>query len=74
MKLNAVFFAAAAAVLLFLVYLSSGNHPPFIPSDDLHKTITADAACTKCHGPGKLSPLKDSHPPKEQCLICHKKK
>ncbi len=65
----------AAVIILVLVFVSkTATKPPFIPADDLHKVITTDAACTECHAPGKRSPLKPSHPPKEQCLYCHKVK
>jgi hypothetical protein len=74
MKNNMVFLAGAAAVLIVLLFLSSGRKIPPIPVDDLHRNITADSVCRECHAPGKGAPLKDSHPPKEQCLVCHKTK
>jgi len=64
---------AAAAVLLFLVYLSAtGKKPPVIPLDRLHGDLKTNEACLPCHAPGKRSPLKDTHPPKEQCVVCHR--
>jgi hypothetical protein len=36
--------------------------------------MTTNDSCAACHGPGKRSPLKSSHPPKEDCLLCHKMK
>lgn len=74
MKKNTLFIAAAAAILLLLFVLSQGKKAPLIPVDDFHKVITTNEACAECHGPGKRAPLKESHPPKEQCLICHKVK
>jgi hypothetical protein len=74
MKNTIWFILFAAAVILVLVLLSSGKKPPYIPDDSIHAVITVDAACAACHAPGKTAPLKPSHPPKEQCLICHKKK
>lgn len=74
MKNTVGFVLFAVSVLLVLFLLSSGKKPPVIPSDELHKIITTDAACAECHGPGRRAPLKPSHPPKEQCLICHKAK
>jgi hypothetical protein len=62
------------AVLLLLFFLSSNKKVPPIPSDALHSGITMDTGCAACHGPGKQAPLKPNHPPKEQCLVCHKKK
>jgi hypothetical protein len=66
--------AVAAGVLIFLLFLSSGNKVPAVPQDDLHKNATTDASCIVCHSPGRQAPLKATHPPKEQCLICHKMK
>lgn len=66
---------AAAAIVAVLIYLSStGRKAPFIPSDDAHRSITTQEGCAACHAPGKPAPLKPLHPPKEQCLICHKVK
>jgi len=71
MKNTLTFAAFALAVLLVLFFLSSKRKAPFIPFDDLHKNVTTNAACPECHAPGKQAPLKQNHPPKEQCLICH---
>lgn len=74
MKNTLSLLAFAAMILAILFFLSSGSKAPAIPADGRHAVITTDAACTACHGPGKTAPLKSSHPPKEQCLICHKVK
>jgi hypothetical protein len=29
-------------------------------------------SCVICHAPGKQAPLKDTHPPKDECFTCHK--
>jgi hypothetical protein len=72
MKKNTLFIAVAAVVLLFLFYLSTVKKVPRIPADELHRPATTNEACAECHAPGKRSPLKATHPPKEQCIICHK--
>jgi hypothetical protein len=65
----------AAAIIAVLIFLSSiGKKTPFIPLDDIHRAITAQEGCATCHAPGKPAALKVNHPPKEQCLICHKVK
>ena len=74
MKNTLTFVAFALAVLLALFFLSSVRKPPLIPFDDLHKAVTTNAACAECHAPGKQAPLRQEHPPKEQCLTCHKLK
>ena len=68
---NLSFLVFAAAILLLLFFLSLNKKAPFIPADELHKSSTINAACGECHAPGKEAPLKEAHPPKEQCLICH---
>ena len=74
MKNTIGFTVFVLVVLLFLFFLSSGKKVPAIPSDALHSVLTTDASCAACHGPDKQAPLKPSHPPKEQCLVCHKVK
>ena len=74
MKSTIGFILFAAAILLILFVFSSGKKPPVIPADSIHAIVTSDAACAGCHAPGKTAPLKPSHPPKEQCQVCHKKK
>lgn len=72
MKRNLAFIGFALAVLLFLTVLSrTGNEIPFIPEDVFHRGVTNNAACTTCRTPGRQAPLKESHPPKEECLRCH---
>ena len=64
---------AGAAVLILLFFASSaGKKPPVIPLDSLHAHLRTNESCLPCHAPGKNAPLKDTHPPKEQCVVCHK--
>ena len=71
--LGAVFLAALAAVIM-AVLVHEGRHAPFIPQDIFHSMVINTTACTTCHTPGKQAPLKASHPPKEECMFCHKSK
>ncbi len=73
MKSSRSLIIVTVAVVLALLYLSStAKKPPVIPPNAAHKGITTQEGCTVCHAPGKSSPLKETHPPKEQCLVCHK--
>lgn len=75
MKSSWSLVAAMAAVLLLLFFLSSsGKKPPFIPADVLHQGLIGNSSCEPCHAQGGKNPLKESHPPKEQCVVCHKKR
>ena len=73
MKKNLPLLIVVVAVLAGLFYLSStATKAPFIPRDALHSASLTQEGCLACHAPGKQAPLKENHPPKEQCLVCHK--
>lgn len=72
MKNTVVFTTFAVAVVLSLALVSSRSKVPPIPDTVFHRNVTTDSACVTCHTPGRQLPLKDTHPPKEQCLVCHK--
>ncbi len=67
-NLALVAFIVSVLVLLFVV---SGNRAAPLPHDAVHAGLLDTASCSACHSPGKQAPLKDAHPPKEQCLVCH---
>jgi len=72
MKKNIGIIVFVLAILAFLFLLSNQKKAPLLPGDEAHKQVLSISLCQACHGPGKQSPLKPSHPPKEQCLLCHK--
>jgi hypothetical protein len=72
MKNNIGIIVLALTILAFLFFLSSRKKAPMLPDDEAHKQVQSNSLCQTCHGPGKQSPLKPSHPPKEQCLLCHR--
>jgi len=76
MKRNDLLFViAVVAVVGFLYYLSTtGKKPPFIPADAQHMATATNEDCAGCHGKDKQYAIKGPHPPKEQCLTCHKYK
>lgn len=74
MKQTLSLAAIVAAILIFLFFLSSAKKAPSIPADDIHKGATTNESCAPCHAPDKQAPLKTAHPPKEQCVICHRVK
>ena len=76
MKKRDILFALGVAVVLGLLYFLSltGKKPPAIPPDPQHMAATTNQDCQGCHGEGKSNPLRKGHPPKEQCLECHKMK
>ena len=64
----------AISVVAFLFFLStSGKKPPFMPADSAHDGLMTNESCAPCHEQGKQRPLKETHPPKEQCVVCHRR-
>ena len=75
MKGTLVFLVFVIAVLAFLSMISGRRvPPPFIPQDNQHVVLHDPKACLECHGPDKMAPLKERHPPKRECMKCHKTK
>jgi hypothetical protein len=66
-----IVFVLAVVGLLFAV---SGERAQRIPEDELHAVIDNNEVCMGCHGPGKPAALKETHPPKYECIECHKVK
>lgn len=71
---NTIIFIAFMLLVIGFLTLFSGTRAPRIPEDSRHGVITDNAACAECHAPGKEAALKASHPPKTECLLCHKAK
>ena len=77
-------FAAMIAMVLGILLVSSGKKKPKrVPGDDIHRPLVESLAkgakreaveleCADCHNARKI-PLPAGHPPKEQCLLCHRK-
>ena len=76
--------AVAVIALLLGVLLLSGvmNKARPVPGDASHRPLLwrlaaggvraeLERECTSCHSSGGGTPLSSTHPPKEQCLICH---
>ncbi|MEJ2182323.1 MAG: hypothetical protein P8Y66_02230 [Nitrospirota bacterium] len=71
---NTLIFVAFVLLVLGGLYLISGDRSPRIPDDALHAGLSENAACAVCHGPGMEEALSAEHPPKDDCLYCHKRK
>ncbi len=70
MKKNISLLVFILSVLVFLFAISGKRAAP-LPDDAVHAGTLDAASCSMCHAQGRKAPLKASHPPKEQCLICH---
>lgn len=73
MKHTFVFIVFVLAVLGFL-FLISGERAHRIPDDEYHTVFDNNEVCTPCHGPGQPQARKSTHPPKDDCIKCHKVK
>ncbi len=74
--------AVVAVVLVVLIMSTIVNKAKRVPADDKHRVyyeamkkgrdrIEVERDCMTCHN-SQAIPLPKKHPPKEQCLICHK--
>jgi hypothetical protein len=71
---NTVIFVVFVLAVMGLLFAISGDRSPRIPEDERHAGLTEQASCRECHAPGREAALSPDHPPKEQCLLCHKRK
>lgn len=71
---NNVIFIVAVLGVLGLLYAISGERSNRLPEDKTHIYDLSPADCLKCHGPGMVTPRSEKHPPKDDCLKCHKRK
>ncbi len=76
--------AAVAVVIVVLIMVTAQDRTKPVPADDKHRAFyeamkkggdrtEVERGCIACHN-AKAIPLPEKHPPKEQCLICHKLK
>lgn len=73
MRHTLVFIIFVLAVI-GLLYAVSGDKSPRIPDTEAHRVVDNNDICLGCHGPGKLNARKPNHPPKDNCIYCHKTK
>jgi len=72
MRKNIVFAGVIIFILALLYFLSTEEFVQ-IPLDKEHINITNEKVCLDCHGEGRKNQLSKEHPPKYQCLKCHKR-
>ncbi len=70
-------------IVAIVVMVSRGHDKAKpVPDDDKHRPfyeaiqkgtagVDVEKGCLTCHNP-QANPLPEKHPPKEQCLVCHK--
>jgi hypothetical protein len=72
LKKNLVFFGGALLMVGTLAFLAGARKTRYVPLDEHHPRPLAVALCRDCHAPGKQAPQSAKHPPKEQCMLCHR--
>ena len=79
------FFAIVVVALIAVALIIAGTgheKAKVVPSDQTHRPFyeamakgaarsETEKGCSACHNP-QANPLPKKHPPKEQCLICHR--
>lgn len=71
---SALGFVILVILVLGALFLLPRRKWPPMPNDAAHCASITVADCRQCHAPGKVAPLKSSHPPKLHCFKCHKMK
>jgi hypothetical protein len=72
--MSTIIFIIFAVAVIALLNSVSGDRSPRIPEDEIHKGLNDNQSCMQCHGPGQYAERSPSHPPKDQCILCHKRK
>ena len=69
---NLVFFGGSLLMVGTLTFLAGARKTRYVPLDEHHPRPLLVAQCRDCHAPGKMAPQTPKHPPKEQCMLCHR--
>ena len=69
-----IFYGGTFLVVLTLALLAKGRPARYVPVDDDHPRPLAVERCLDCHGAGKDAARSAKHPPKDQCMLCHRDK
>ena len=69
---NLVFYGGALLMVGTLAFLAADRPTRYVPEDENHPRPLVLSACRDCHAPGKIAPQSAKHPPKEQCMLCHR--
>jgi hypothetical protein len=81
-KRDLLTIGAVVLVLVVLIMSTARENTKQVPADDKHRAfyeamkkgwnrMEVERGCITCHN-SQAIPVPKKHPPKEQCLICHK--
>lgn len=68
---NIIFVIGMLAVLGLFIAIS-GDRAHQMPSDENHISVTDVELCKACHIQEGMTMVSEKHPPKFECLKCHK--
>lgn len=71
-KSSIIFILLIVLILFFLWNAPSIEGPP-IPNDEDHRNMREETYCMECHTLEELMKENLDHPPKTECLECHRK-
>jgi hypothetical protein len=71
-KKTLLLLVAASLLVAALTLVSRSTQPPTQPADEAHRNLRVNRDCAPCHAAGAEAPLNDRHPPKDDCLHCHR--
>lgn len=75
---NLLFLVVCGGIFLFL-WSAPEETTPRLPNDDNHLEFLhmdkkeAEKVCETCHTKSNNMALSPDHPPKNRCLLCHKR-
>lgn len=67
-----VFYGGTALMVGGLTLLAGTREKRYVPEDEHHPRPLVVTTCRECHAPGKMAPQPETHPPKDQCMLCHR--
>jgi len=67
-----IFFGGILLMVGSLALLAGPRTKRYVPEDENHPRPLVVTTCRDCHAPGKMAPQPPDHPPKEQCMLCHR--
>lgn len=68
---NIIFVLGMLAVLGIFIAIS-GDRAHQMPADENHISVTDVEMCKGCHISEGMTMVSEKHPPKFECLKCHK--
>jgi hypothetical protein len=69
---SSALFIVFILLILFILWNAPSIEGPPIPNDDEHSNIEEETSCMECHIFEELLKGNKYHPPKTECLECHR--